>query len=80
MEKNNFVYCILNNNKLDTIFNDINYAMNYIAINKNCIIKPKLLNSNLNFETIYYNPSSNNFYNTTHIPITNDYPYASIPS
>ena len=63
MEKNNFVYCILNNNKLDTIFDNINYAMNYIAINKNCIIKPKLLNSNLNFETIYYNPSSNNFYN-----------------
>ena len=46
MEKNNFVYCILNNNKLDTIFDNINYAMNYIAINKNCIIKPKLLNSN----------------------------------
>ena len=80
MEKNNFVYCIFNNNKLDTIFDNINYAMNYIAINKNRIIKPKLLNSNLNFETIYYNPSSNNFYNKKqffyidhpHINITSD--------
>lgn len=79
MENRNFVYCILSNNKLDTIFDDINYAMNYIAINKNCIIKPKLLNSNLKFEPIYYNPSSNNFYNKKQFFYIN-HPYINVKS
>ena len=63
MEKNNLVYCIFYKDSLETIYSDINYAMNHIANKKNCVIKPKLLNSDLNFETIYFNSETNNFYN-----------------
>jgi hypothetical protein len=63
MEKNNLVYCIFYKDTLDTVYSNINYAMNHIANKKNSVIKPKLLNSNLNFETIFFNYETNNFYN-----------------
>ena len=64
MEPENFVYCILKNEKVVTIYNNINYAMKYLIENSNSIIKPILLNSELNFEPINYNPNSKNFYNS----------------
>jgi hypothetical protein len=64
METKNFVYCILRDEKIVTIYNNINYAMKYLIENNNSIIKPILLNSELNFEPINYNPNSKNFYNS----------------
>ena len=59
MEKEKLLYCIFYKDTLDTIYTNINYAMNHIANKKDCVIKPKLLNSSLNFETIYFNHETN---------------------
>ena len=64
MENENILYCVMKNNKLVTVYKNINYAMKYLIDNKNSLIKPVLLNSELNFEPINYNPSSKNFYNS----------------
>jgi len=63
MNKENLIYCVFKNDKLDTIYDNINYAMIHLTSTSNCVIKPKLLNSNLNFEKIYFNSETNNFYN-----------------
>lgn len=64
MDTNNFVYCVMNNNNCIAVYNNINYAMKEITLNNKYIIKPFLLNSNLDFDEINYNPDTNNFYNS----------------
>lgn len=64
MENENILYCVMKNNKLATVYKNINYAMKYLIDNKNSLIKPVLLNSELSFEPINYNPRSKNFYNS----------------
>ena len=64
MENENILYCVMKNQKLITVYKNINYAMKYLIDNKNSLIKPVLLNSELSFEPINYNPRSKNFYNS----------------
>ena len=64
MEKGYFTYCVFSNNKLETIYNNLNFALKDISTKRDSFIKPYLINSSINFEKIFYNRETKNFYNS----------------
>ena len=64
MNFNNFYFCIMENEKIIALYDNINFALKIISNSKTKYIKPFLINSELQFDEIRYDCNKNVFFNS----------------